>query len=76
MFVYFGFNIWHAAVAHFDGVTIEQCTKFMTWRKVHSYMIQKIISDFCFDISTNWKVKPNKISFLFRFLLLTFSFEG
>ena len=27
MFVYSGLNIWHAAVAYFDGVTIEQFTK-------------------------------------------------
>ena len=32
MFVYFGFNTWNPAVAYFDGVTIEQFTKFMTWR--------------------------------------------
>ena len=62
VFLYFGFNIWDAAVAYFDGVTIEQFTKFMTWRKVLSYVIQKIISDFCFDINTKRRVKPNKIS--------------
>ena len=52
VFVYFGFNIWHAAVAHFDGVATEQFTKFMTWREGLSYEIQKIISNFCFDINT------------------------
>ena len=29
MFVYFGLNIRHAAVAYFDGVTIEQLTKLL-----------------------------------------------
>ena len=63
MFAYFGFNICHEAITYFDGVTIELFTKFMTWRKVLSYKIQKIISDFCFDVSTKWRVKPNNISF-------------
>ena len=37
--VYFGFNIWNAAAAYFDIVTIEQFTKFMAWGKVFSYKI-------------------------------------
>ena len=61
MFVYFGFNIWYAAVAYFDDITIEQFAKFMALWKVLSYIIQKIISDFCFNISTKWRVKPNNI---------------
>ena len=69
MFVYFGFNIWHAAVAYFDGVAIEQFTKFMTWREVLSYKIQKIIFDFCFDSSTKWRVKQNNISFSISFVV-------
>ena len=52
MSVYFGFIIWHAAVAYFHGVTIEQFAKFITWSKMLSYKIEKIISEFCFDIST------------------------
>ena len=67
MFVYFGFNIWHAPVAYFDDVTIEQFTKFMAWWKVLSYKIQKIISFFCFDINTKWRVKPNDIPFSISF---------
>ena len=69
MCVYFGFNIWHAAVAYFDGFTIEQFTKFMTWQKLLSYKIQKIIFDFCFDINTKWRVKPNNISFCISFVI-------
>ena len=61
--MYFGFNIWHAAVAYFDDVVIEQFIKVMTWWEVLSYKIQKIILNFCFDINTKWKVKPNNISF-------------
>ena len=68
MFVYFGFNIRHAAVAYFC-VMIEQLTKFMTWWKELSYKIQKKISDFCFDISTKWRVKPNNISFSISFVV-------
>ena len=67
MLVYFGFNIWYAAVAYFDGVMIEQFTKFMTWRKVLSYKIQKIIFDFCLDINTKSRVKPNNILFSILF---------
>ena len=63
MFVYFDFNIWHAAVAYFDVVTVEQFTKLMTWEKVLFCKTLKIISDFYFDISTKWRVKPNNISF-------------
>ena len=63
MFAYFGFHIWHAAVAYFDGVTIE----FMTWQKVLSYKIQEIISDFFFDTNTKWMVKPNNILFTILF---------
>ena len=69
MFLYFGFNIWQAAVAYFDGVTVEQFTKFMKRGKVLSYKTQKIISDFCFDISTKWRVKPNNISFSVSFVV-------
>ena len=69
MFVYFGFNIWHAAVAYFDGFTIEQFTKFMTWQKLLSYKIQKIIFDFCFDINAEWRVKPNKVLFCISFVV-------
>ena len=65
----FLFNIWHAVVANLDGVTVEQFTKFMTWGKVLSYTTQKIISDFCFDISTKWRVKPNNISFSVSFVV-------
>ena len=65
VFVYFGFNISDAVVACFDGVTIEQITKFMTWQVMLSYKIQEIISNFCFDISTKWRVKTNNSSFLF-----------
>ena len=61
MFVYFGFNIWHAAVAYFDDVMVEQFTKFMAWWKVLSYKIQKITPFFCFDINIKWRVKPNDI---------------
>ena len=57
------------AVAYFDCVTIEQFTKFMMWRKVLSYKIEKIISKFCFDISTKWRVKPNNISFSVSFVV-------
>ena len=52
LFVYFGFDICQAAVAYFDDVTVEKFTKFITWEKVPSYKIKKIISDFCFDISS------------------------
>ena len=76
MFVYFGFNIWHAAVAYFNGATIEQFAKFMTWRKVLSYKIQKIFSDFCFDHNTKWRLNQITFRFLFHLLSLTFSFEG
>ena len=76
MFVYFGFNIWHAAVACFDGVTIKQFTKFMTWRKVCSYKIQKIIPDIFFDISTKWRVKPNNISFSISFAVAEIFVSG
>ena len=69
MFVYFDFNVWHAAVAYFDDVTVEQFTKLMTWGKVLSYKTQKIIFNFCFDISTNWRVKPNNISFSVSFVV-------
>ena len=69
MFVYFSFNIWHAAVAYFDDVTVEQFTRLMAWGKVLSYKTQKIISDFCFDISTKWRVKPNNISFSVSFVV-------
>ena len=55
------FNIWHAAVAYFDVVTVEQFTKLMTWEKVLFCKTLKIISDFYFDISTKWRVKPNNI---------------
>ena len=41
----------------------------MTWEKVLSYKTQKIISDFCFDISTKWRVKPNNISFSVSFVV-------
>ena len=34
-----------------------------------SYKIQKIISDFCFDIDTKWRVKPNNISFSISFVV-------
>ena len=70
MFVYFGFNIWPADVAYFDGVTIEQFTKFMTWRKVLSCKIKKIISYFCCDISTKWRVEPNNRSFYISFVVV------
>ena len=63
MFVYFGFHIWHAAVAYFDGVTIEQFTEFTTWQKVLSCKIQEIISNFFFGTNTKWMVKPNNILF-------------
>ena len=33
MFVYFGFSIWHAAVAFFDGVATEQFIKSIRWGK-------------------------------------------
>ena len=66
MFMYFGFNIWHAAIAYFDGVTIEQFTKSMTWWKVVFYNIRKIFSDFCFGIK--WRVKTNNISFSISFV--------
>ena len=66
MFVYSGFNIWHAAVAHFDGVMVEQFTKL---GKMLFYKTQKIISDLCFDISTEWRVKPNNILFSFSFVV-------
>ena len=69
MCVYFGLNIWHAAVAYFDGFTIEQFTKFMTWQKLLSYKIQKIIFDSCFDINTKWRVKPNEILFYISFVV-------
>ena len=68
MFVYFSFNIWHAAVAYFDDVTVEQFTRLMAWGKVLS-KTQKVISDFCFDISTKWRVKPNSISFSGSFVV-------
>ena len=69
MFMYFGFNIWHAAVAYFDGLMPEQFNKFMKWQKVLSYKIREIISDFSFDINTKRKVKPYNIllSILFVF---------
>ena len=76
MFVYFGFDIWHAAVACFDGVTLEQFTKLMTWGKVLFYKTQKIISNFCFDISFKWRVKPYNISFSVSFVVADISFEG
>ena len=66
--MYFGLNIWHAVVAFFDGVAIEQFTKFMTWREVFSYKIEKIISNFRFGINTKWRVKPNEISFSILFV--------
>ena len=69
MFVYFGFNIWYEAAAYFDGVAIEQFTKFMTWQEVLSYKIQKIISNFSFDINTKWRVKPNNIFFSISFVV-------
>ena len=67
MFVYFSFNNSH--VGYFDGVAIEQFTKFMTWRKVLSYKIQKIISDFYFDINNKWRLKQNNNSFSFSFVV-------
>ena len=65
--MYFGFDIWHAAVAYYDGVAIEQLNKFMTWREMLSYKIQEIISNFSFDINNKWTVKPNDISFSISF---------
>ena len=70
VFVYFSFNIWHAAVPYFDGVRIDEFTKFMTWKKVLSYKIEKIICDFCFDINTKWRFKPNNISFSILFAVV------
>ena len=69
MFVYFGFDIWHAVVAYFDGVTIEQFTKFMAWWKVLSFKIQKKFLDFCFDFGTKWRIKLNNISFSILFIV-------
>ena len=65
--MYFSFNIWAAAVADCDSVMTEQFTNFMTWRKVLSYKIQKIISNFCFDINAKWRVKLNNILFSISF---------
>ena len=67
MFVYFGFTNWH--LGYFDGVAIEQFTKFMAWRKALSYKIQKIISDFYFDINNKWRLKQNNSSFSFSFVV-------
>ena len=67
--MYFGFDIWHAAVAYYDGVAIEQLNKFMTWREMLSYKIQEIISNFSFDINNKWTVKPNDISFSISLIL-------
>ena len=64
-FVYFDFNIWHAAVAYYDGATIE----LMRWRKMFSDKIQKIISDFCFDTSTKWRIEPNSTLFSISFVV-------
>ena len=53
----FSFNIWHAALAYFSGVG-----------KVLSYEIESIISGFCFDINTKWRVKLNNASFYISFV--------
>ena len=74
MFVYFSFNNCH--VGYFDEVAIEQFTKFMTWRKVLSYKIQKIISDFILTLPINGGLSKITIRFFFRLLLLAFSFEA
>ena len=49
-------------------------TKFIGRGKCHE--IEKIISDFCFDIKTKLRYKANNIYFSVSFLLLTFSFAG
>ena len=74
MFVCFGFNIWHAAAAYFGVVAIEQFTNFVKWRKVLPHKIQKIISDFCFDISSIGGLTLNQITFRFLFSLLITGF--
>ena len=44
-------------------------TKFMTWQKILSYKTQKIMSNFCFDINTKWRVKPNNILLSISFVV-------
>ena len=68
MFIYFSFNNWH--VGYFDAVAIEQFTKFMTWKKVLSYKIERIITDFHFDINNKWRLEQNNISFSFSFVVV------
>ena len=73
VFIYVGFNIRRSVAAYFNGVTTEQVTKLMMCGEVLSNKIQRLISDFCFDIGTRGSNKTT-FRFLFRFLLLTFSF--
>ena len=67
--MYFGFNIWYAVVTYVHCVTIEQFNKFIMWGAMLSYKIQKRISDFCFDINSKWRVKPNSILFSILFVV-------
>lgn len=44
-------------------VPIEQFATFMVWVEVFSYEIEKIFSDFCFNLNAKWWVQPYSISF-------------
>ena len=64
-------HVSHAAVAHFDGVPVEQTPQPMVPREMLINKLKETLGNICFYILIEWWVKPNYVPS--SFVLVRFS---
>lgn len=67
MAVYYLFNVWHCAVAEFDGIAVEEFMKLVRrWEAVVEYG-EEFLSYICSHVLAERGIEPGDIAFPIAF---------
>ena len=56
-------HVWHATVANFDGVSVEDLVQFASFREMLVNQLQEFLAYICCYIFAEGGVEPNDIAF-------------
>ena len=62
MRLYDACNIRHAAVAYFQGVTVEDLVQGVVTSKMFIYTVKESFCYIRYDVLTEWRIEPNNLS--------------
>lgn len=63
-------NVVHATIANLDCVSVKKFMKLVPWWEMFVNKAKKVVSDVCFDITAERRVKPDNIAVSFSACLL------